>query len=233
MRSAAALLAAALAAAPTGAQEASADRRVIGLVPSGDPAVTAALADGARHALALAGRAAPRLEIAGTPGAWSSSSSAAVELACAPGTLALIAPPDRRIAHAVAQVATRVQLPVLTTSAATSVAATGSYWVLPASSTQDNAWAAGFAAAWRLVVADRRARRESLPLHTALELAGPPAAAAVHGLDWSHGPPRALTGTTFAFDGLARAVGGGAGLGPAPRRSDLDQRPASAALFRQ
>ncbi|RMH03331.1 MAG: hypothetical protein D6702_06410 [Planctomycetota bacterium] len=104
----------------------------IGLVPAGDPEVTAALAAGARRALAEAaaeGGPALRLLVAPAPGPWSSTAAAAVELAGRPGVLALISPPEPAAAHAAAQAATRTGVPLLCTSPAASVYAAGSVWV--------------------------------------------------------------------------------------------------------
>lgn len=129
---AAALLALALALPPSPVQDPDEVGLAIGLLPSRDAAVTAALAAGARLALAEAAegdRAAIRLVIGPRAGAWSTAASTAVELAGRPGVIALIGPPERDIAHAAAQVATRSQTILLSTSPAASVTATGSTWV--------------------------------------------------------------------------------------------------------
>ncbi len=131
--SAAALLASLLCwpAAVAGAA-AAAPQGVVGLVPSGRAEVTTALAEGARLAFEqVRERGGPGLTlvVGRGHGPWATVSSSAVGLVTEHGALALITPPERRAAHAVAQVATRAHIPTVSTSAAASVTGTGSYWV--------------------------------------------------------------------------------------------------------
>jgi ABC-type branched-subunit amino acid transport system substrate-binding protein len=102
-------------------------------VPSTDAAVTAALAEGAALALdeaQAAGGPDLALVVGSASSQWASVASEAVRLACEERVVALIAPPERALAHPVAQAATRCRVPVLSTSRAASVTAAGSRWVL-------------------------------------------------------------------------------------------------------
>lgn len=126
------------------ADEAPEDTVVVGLVPSADAEVTRALADGARLAFERGPSAAdPRvdLRVARDGGRWSGAGPAAVTLAFADGAVAVIAPPDRALAHPVSQVGTRAGVPVVATSTAASVTATGSattWCVVPSSAGDGN-----------------------------------------------------------------------------------------------
>ena len=104
---------------------------VVAYVPGGDAAVDAAVVRGLRRAFAQAPREGVQvtLELGRKPRAWSNAAPEAVRLAFERNARVLIAPPDRRVAHLMAQVATRVQVPLISTSEARSVGATGSYWV--------------------------------------------------------------------------------------------------------
>lgn len=124
--------AAAPAPPPVGREDADA-RPVVGLVPSTDPAVTAALAEGAALALdeaQSAGGPDLTLVVGAASSHWSSVASEAVRLACEERVVALISPPERALAHPVAQAATRCRVPAISTSRAASVTAAGSRWVL-------------------------------------------------------------------------------------------------------
>jgi len=109
-------------------------RPVLGLVPSADPQVTAALVAGATRAFDEA-RAAGGPDLALVVGAasigWASAASEAVRLACDERVVALVGPADRALAHPVAQAATRCLVPMFSTSRAPSVAAAGSKFVVP------------------------------------------------------------------------------------------------------
>jgi hypothetical protein len=112
---------------------ARAPRAVVGLVPSPRADVTRAVADGLRLALDEAREAGGAdLALAIGPGgsAWSTAAGTAADLSTLPGVVALVTPPERRLAHPVAQLGTRAQVPVVSTSSAASVLATGSTWVV-------------------------------------------------------------------------------------------------------
>lgn len=172
---------------------------VVGLVPAEDPAVTAALADGARLAFeesAAAGGARPSLVIGAGPPRWSSVASTAVELACARGAAVLIAPPERMAAHAVAQVGTRAQVPVLAIHATPSVTATGSTWVRAVAATTAFDPRAPEAVPFRNAFRQRYGRDPGVWEAAGYDagrmaVALVAAAAADPGLDWKHGPGRA------------------------------------------
>lgn len=106
---------------------------VVGLVPAESAEVTASLAAGARLAFEQArarGGPAVELVVGQSAGTWATASAAIVELAHRRRALALITPPDRATAHLMAQIGTRSQIPVIATSCAASVTATGSWWVV-------------------------------------------------------------------------------------------------------
>ena len=102
------------------------DIAVVAFVPAADPVVNAALLSGLRAALAshdvrlVVGRASQR---------WSNAAPEAVRLVVEEHADVLITPPDRRVAHLMVQVATRIQVPVVSTSTAPTVGTTGSTWV--------------------------------------------------------------------------------------------------------
>jgi len=105
----------------------------VGLVPSSDPQVTSALVEGATRAFdeaRAAGGPDLALVVGGTSTNWSSAASEAVRLACDERVVALIGPPERSLAHPVAQAATRCRVPMLSTSRAASVTAAGSNQVI-------------------------------------------------------------------------------------------------------
>lgn len=138
------LLALALASLAWGAPEdRAAPPRVVvatvAYVPGGDAAVDAAIVRGLRRAFAEAPREGVQvtLELGRKPRAWSNAAPEAVRLAFERNARVLIAPPDRRVAHLMAQVATRVQVPLISTSEARSVGATGSYWVSVVTRTEE------------------------------------------------------------------------------------------------
>ena len=103
----------------------------VAYIPGGDAVVDAAVVRGLRRAFAEGPRerVLVALEIGRKPRAWSNAAPEAVRLAFERNARVLIAPPDRRVAHLMAQVATRVQVPLISTSEARSVGATGSHWV--------------------------------------------------------------------------------------------------------
>lgn len=123
--------------AAAGSAGASAERSpvapVIGLMAAAEPEVTASLAAGARLALeAWARDSGLRLSliVAEPSPAWEAVSGPAVEMAFDHRVVALMTPPDRATAHLLAQLGTRAHLPVVSTSRARSVTATGSFWVV-------------------------------------------------------------------------------------------------------
>lgn len=103
------------------------------LVPSADPAITAALAAGLRLAFDEPGaEGAPALDlvVVDATGAWDSVADGAVREALDGDAVALVAPPERRTAHLLVQFGTKVRLPVFSTSPARSVVGAGSPWVV-------------------------------------------------------------------------------------------------------
>ena len=100
---------------------------VIAYMPGGDAAVDGAILDGLRGA--LAGHDV-RLIVGAAARQWSNAAPETVRLALDEGARVLLTPPDRRVAHLMAQVATRTRIQVVSTSAAPTVAATGSTWVV-------------------------------------------------------------------------------------------------------
>jgi ABC-type branched-subunit amino acid transport system substrate-binding protein len=140
-------------------------RPVIGVVPSSDPAITAALVAGATRALdesRAAGGPDLTLVVGTATAQWASVASEAARLACDERVVAIIAPPERALAHPAAQAATRCGVPLLSTSPAASVTAAGSRWVLAVVATGDetttvDATTAGYDAARVVVDAVRRA----------------------------------------------------------------------------
>ena len=122
------------AVAPAGASAEHAPAEpVIGLMAAAEPEVTASLAAGARLALEAWARDSDlrlSLVVAEPSPAWAAVSGPAVEMAFDHGVIALVTPPDRAIAHLLAQLGTRAHLPVVSTSPARSVTATGSFWVV-------------------------------------------------------------------------------------------------------
>jgi hypothetical protein len=120
----------------TTAPGASADDRplVVGLIPCAETAVSEALAAGATLAFSEARSAAGPaivLEVASEAGHWVTAAPGAVDLAFRHGAVAFLAPPDRETAHLVAQLGSRSQIPVITTSRVPSIGRTGSFWVVP------------------------------------------------------------------------------------------------------
>ncbi len=107
---------------------------VVGFVPSTDRRITRALSDGATLAFDEARAAGgPSLALVvggGAASQWESVASETVRLACDERVVAVIAPPERALAHPVAQAATRCRVPVLSTSNAPTVTAAGSRFVL-------------------------------------------------------------------------------------------------------
>jgi ABC-type branched-subunit amino acid transport system substrate-binding protein len=120
-------------AAPPARPAADDARPVIGIVPSSDPQITAALVAGATRALdesRAAGGPDLSLVVGAATAQWASVASEAARLACDEHVVALIAPPERALAHPAAQAATRCGVPLLSTCPAASVTAAGSRWVL-------------------------------------------------------------------------------------------------------
>ena len=115
------------------ASKADDTRPVVGLVSSGDARVTAALVEGATRAFAesrAAGGPDLTLVVGSAGSQWGTVASETVRLACDEHVFAVIGPPERALAHPVAQAATRCRVPMLSTSHAASVTAAGSRWVL-------------------------------------------------------------------------------------------------------
>lgn len=103
----------------------------VGIVAPADPAVARDLADGAALACeeaTRAGRVAPRVVVRAVAAAWGSAGSVTVALAREDHADVVVAPPDAATAHEVVQLASKVGVPVLSTSPARSVAGTGSPW---------------------------------------------------------------------------------------------------------
>lgn len=122
------------AESPARAERGEATAAPVVLVPSDDAEVTAALADGLRAAFDEARRAGGpdlALRVADAPGRWGSQVEEAVRLAVDGGAVALVAPPERRHAHLLAQLASKVRLPMLSTARDPRVDAAGSTWVVP------------------------------------------------------------------------------------------------------
>jgi hypothetical protein len=121
-------VAGALGSAPAASVQAT-----VGLVAAETPEITASLAAGARLALADWGRRTGMrwtLETSEPASAWAAASGPAIEMALDRGAVALIAPPDRATAHLLAQLGTRAHVPVVSTAEASTVTATGSFWVV-------------------------------------------------------------------------------------------------------
>jgi ABC-type branched-subunit amino acid transport system substrate-binding protein len=137
-------------------------RPVIGVVPSSDPKVTAALVAGAKRALdeARAGGGPDLTLVVGAASSqWSSVAAEAARLACDERVVALVAPPERELAHPAAQAATRCGVPLVSTSAAASVTAAGSRYVFAVVTAGDSPAdpaTAGYDAARVVVEAVRR-----------------------------------------------------------------------------
>ncbi len=147
------LLVLVLAAAPPldGAVSAPATPTV-GLIAAGEPEVTAALAAGARLALSTwEQRTGTRLELTVTdpPRDWAAATGPAVEMVFDAWVIALLAPPDRQTAHLLAQLGTRAHLPVVATAEASSVTATGSFWVVSVAPSQPQVPSEAFRRAFR------------------------------------------------------------------------------------
>jgi ABC-type branched-subunit amino acid transport system substrate-binding protein len=103
------------------------------LVPSSDPAIAQALTAGLRLALDAAAReGGPDLDLVvlDATSAWDSVAEGAVREALDGDAVALIAPPERRTAHLLVQLGTKVRLPVFSTSPSRSVVGPGSPWVV-------------------------------------------------------------------------------------------------------
>jgi ABC-type branched-subunit amino acid transport system substrate-binding protein len=105
----------------------------IGIVSAKDESIARAIVAGARRALDEArAEGGPDLAVvvADAPAAWGSVASETVRLACEEHVVAVIGPPDRDLAHPVAQAATRCRVPMVSTSSAGSVTAAGTRWVV-------------------------------------------------------------------------------------------------------
>ncbi|MBL9086923.1 MAG: hypothetical protein JNM10_07245 [Planctomycetia bacterium] len=103
----------------------------VGVVAPADADVARELADGATLACeeaTRAGRVAPRVVVRAVAAAWGSAGSVTVALAREDRADVVVAPPDAATAHEVVQLASKVGVPVLSTSPARSVAGTGSPW---------------------------------------------------------------------------------------------------------
>lgn len=111
-------------------------RRVVGLVPTGVAGVDLDLQAG----LVLALEPAPQGASPPAPPAfvvrvgahaprWGSAAESAVDLVRRDGACVLVGPPERATGHLLAQVGTRMRVPVLSTSGCASVGASGSRWL--------------------------------------------------------------------------------------------------------
>jgi len=136
---------------------------LVGLVASDDPDVTEALAAGARLAFAEA-RADHGPDLSLLVGEhedrWGSGAASAVRMALDEGAVAVIAPPERRRAHEIAQFGTRAGVPIVSTSPAPTVTQAGSTWVISvvdtAGGVPDDWSVVGYDAGRALVEAVRR-----------------------------------------------------------------------------
>jgi ABC-type branched-subunit amino acid transport system substrate-binding protein len=140
------------AAVPLGAAPPAPATPTLGLVAAADPEVTASLAAGARLALATWERSTGtslELIVADPPRDWAAASGSAVEMAFDAGVIALLTPPDRQTAHLLAQLGTRAHLPVVATAEASSVTATGSFWVVSVATSEREAVSKAFERAYR------------------------------------------------------------------------------------
>ena len=107
-------------------------RPVVALFPAGNAERTEALVSGARLAFERAREeGGPDLEliVVERGESWGNAASEAARLLARAEPLALITPPEREVAHLLAQVGTRAHVPVISTSSAPSVTATGSSWI--------------------------------------------------------------------------------------------------------
>jgi len=123
---------------------------VVAYVPAADRSVDAALRAGLRAGLAPWG---VRLVVGRSATHWSNAAPETVRLISEEGAQVLITPPGRRVAHLMAQVATRTGVALVSTSSAPTVGATGSRWVTCLADV-------GARADWRTV--GRRAARAAL-----------------------------------------------------------------------
>ena len=120
------------------ADAATADRNgpsrspVVTLIPSDDETITRGLTDGIRLAFdesRAAGGPDLALHVAARATSWGSLAESAVREVIDADAVAFVAPPERRHAHLLAQLATRAKVPMLSTSPWRSVTAAGSTWV--------------------------------------------------------------------------------------------------------
>lgn len=105
---------------------------VIAYVPGAGDLLDAAVVRGMRAALDAYlrdGGVAVTLRVGRTATTWSNAAPEAVRLIHEEGACILVSAPDRRVAHLLAQIGTRIQVPVVSTSGARSVLGTGSTWV--------------------------------------------------------------------------------------------------------
>ena len=140
----------------------------IGLVASDDDEITAALARGAQRAIDEArdaGGQVVTLRVSEREARWGAAAEAAVRLALDEGAMAIITPPERNRAHAIAQFGTRAQVPIVSTSPAPTVMQAGSKWVTsvvppaegPLTSPPEGDWEqAGYDAAHSILTRDGR-----------------------------------------------------------------------------
>jgi hypothetical protein len=140
--------------------------RTIGYVPGPDPALDAAVLEGLREGLAASVRAGGRpvvLRVGRRSNVWRGAAPEAVRLVCGEGAGVLVSAPERRVAHLLAQVGTRTQVPVVSTSAVPTIRATGSTWVHAVVTSGDDAIDATEARRrGRLAAAEALARLPSL-----------------------------------------------------------------------
>jgi ABC-type branched-subunit amino acid transport system substrate-binding protein len=148
---------------------------VIGLLPGRDAAVTERIAAGICQVIEglEAGAYHVELRVGAAAGTWSGTPGAAVELVHELGAAALVTAPDREVAHVASQIGTRAHLPVVSTSGASSVTASGSWWVVsvaPASDESDlSPSQLGHDAAATLLTAIRAGAGSSEEIAAALE----------------------------------------------------------------
>ncbi len=138
----------------------------VGLIPSDNVDVTAALTEGVTAALADAratGGPVLALRVAARDTHWGSAARSAIRLGASEGAVALITPPERRRAHEISQLGTRLGILVVSTSGAPSVTSTGSRWTIgveaAAPDASPSAWRATGYEAGRRVLAELRGRR--------------------------------------------------------------------------
>jgi ABC-type branched-subunit amino acid transport system substrate-binding protein len=105
----------------------------IGWIPAKDAGIARDLEDGATLAIeraAAAGEARLVLRTGAGGGPWGTVAASAVRLVAEEGAVVLVSPPEREAAHLLAQVGTKMRVPVVVTSRVPSVTQAGTSWAL-------------------------------------------------------------------------------------------------------